>query len=302
MFHSIYIVLESGVFIFSKNFIESKSGDQSQLITGFLSALGAFATEALGSGMQSLKLQTGEQLSILKYTQRKTPLVGIAIADPRENSTLIQRLLLQIIEEFYSIFQRDLEGENPLDINKFKEFSYTIDTILEGKIASRTKFKMGLGILIGLIAMGFILLAFIPTFIKLSNFNISQLGLHDIIFSDQLDAVEFQTLQTIILVAIGALMVFTCILFLLPTFLAAYIAGNRQRGVWTAILLGISVALITFIATPFMQADIEVNLFLWFVSFSPLLLFLAIVCGFFGGRLKEQRKLYPLPTKKRETV
>ncbi len=296
MFHAIFFVLENGVCIFSKNFIASKI--DSQLITGFLSALGSFATEALGSGMQSLKLQTGEQLSILKYSQGKTPLLGIVIADPRDNSKLIQNLLLQMLTEFHSIFQRQLESENTLNVNEFKEFGYTVDTILEGKVASRTRLKMYLGVVIGLLLMGFILLAFIPAFIKLSNFQIAQLDLPPIVFSDELDVVEMQTLQTIVLVLVGALMGFTCIIFFLPTFLAAYIAGNRRRGIWAAILLGISVALIILVATPSVTQFIEVNIFWWYVTFSPLLLFIAIVCGFYGGRLKEQRRLYPLQTKR----
>jgi uncharacterized membrane protein len=295
MFHAVYIVLENGVCIFSKNFTTNQI--DSQLFAGFLSALGSFATESLGSGMQSLKLQTGEQLSILKYSQGKTPLVGIVLADPRDNSKLISNLLLQILTEFHSIFQRQLESGNNLNVNEFKEFSFTIDSVLEGKVASRTRLKMVLGVIIGLVLMGFILVAFIPAFIRISNFQIEQLELPDIEFSNGLDPSEIQTLQTVVLVVMGALMLFTCIIFVLPTFLAAYIAGNRQRGIWTAILLGISVALIILIATPFVRQFLDVNIFWWYVTFSPLLIFIALVCGFYGGRLKEQRRLYPLPTK-----
>jgi hypothetical protein len=300
MFHAVYIVLENGTCIFSKNF--TKNTIDSQLFAGFLSALGSFATEALGSGMQSLKLQTGEQLSVLKYSQGKMPLVGIVLADPRDNPKLIQNLLLQILTEFYSIFQRQLESGNALNINEFKEFSFTVDTILEGKVASRTRLKMALGVAIGLLLMAFILVAFIPAFIRLSNFQIAQLGLPDISFSNGLTPLEIQTLQTIVLVVMGAIMLFMCVIFFLPTFLAAYIAGDRQRGIWTAILLAISVALIILITTPFITQFLEVNLFWWYITFSPLLVFLALVCGFYGGRLKERRRLYPLPTNRNEHI
>lgn len=295
MFHAVYIVLENGVCIFSKNFTNSTI--DSQLFAGFLSALGSFATESLGSGLQSLKLQTGEQLSMLKCAQGKTPLVGIVIADSRDNPKLIQKLLLQILTEFHSIFQRQLESGIALNINEFKEFSFTVDTILEGKVASRTRSKMVLGVAIGLLFMAFIVVAFIPAFIRLSDFQIAQLNLPAIDFSDGLNPLEIQTLQTIVLVVMGALMLFLCVIFFLPTFLAAYIAGNRRRGIWTAIILAISVALIILIATPFITQFLEVNIFWWFITFSPLLVFLALVCGFYGGRLKELRRLYPLQTK-----
>jgi len=293
MFHSIYIVLESGVCVFSRNFIESKI--DTQLITGFLSALSAFAIEAVGTGLQSLRLQTGEQLSILKYfgQNKRTPLVGIVIADPRDNPNLIQNLLLQILTEFQSIYERQLEGQI-LNLNEFKEFSYALDTILEGKVSSRTKLKMYLGVLIGLLLMGSILLAFIPAFIRISNLNIAQYGLQSINFSDGLSAAELQTLQTVVLTIVGLLMGFACIVFFLPAVLAGYIAGDRRRGIWAAILLGVSVGAIILIATPFRAFVLEFNVFLWYITFSPLLIFLAIVCGFYGGRLKERRRLYPL--------
>ena len=292
MFHSIYITTESGVCIFAKHFIPSKIDNQ--LISGFMNALGSFATEALGSGMQSLKLQTGEQLAILRFKDGKTPLIGIVVADGRDNPKLIQNLLSQILIDFYTIFQRNLEPQVSTTTDEFEEFSYTVDTVLEGKISARTNLQMLTGWIVGLILIGFIILSLIPAFIELSNLNISELGLPNIIFSDDLTAEELQTLQAITLILIGALMGFNCVVFFLPTFLAAYIAGNRKRGIWTALLIGGSIGVIILIATPFIEAFIEVNAFLWYVTFSPLLIALSILCGIYGGRLKERRRLYPL--------
>ncbi|HUY01640.1 MAG TPA: hypothetical protein VMV49_18905, partial [Candidatus Deferrimicrobium sp.] len=170
----------------------------------------------------------------------------------------------------------------------------TVDTVLEGKISARTNLQMLTGWIVGLILIGFIILSLIPAFIELSNLNISELGLPNIIFSDDLTAEELQTLQAITLILIGALMGFNCVVFFLPTFLAAYIAGNRKRGIWTALLIGGSIGVIILIATPFIEAFIEVNAFLWYVTFSPLLIALSILCGIYGGRLKERRRLYPL--------
>ncbi|MHA1649835.1 MAG: hypothetical protein ACTSYB_06560 [Candidatus Helarchaeota archaeon] len=292
MLHSIYITLDSGACIFAKHYIASKIDNQ--LISGFINALGAFSVEALGSEMQSLRLQTGEQLSVLKYTEGKIPLIGIIIADARDNPTLIRNLLSQILTDFYAIFQHKLETETPCSMSEFDEFGYTIDNLLEGKISSRTNLKMFIGVVIGLIIIAFILLALIPAYIELSNFNISQFGLQDIIFSDNLDPTEFHALQSIVLVIIALFMGFNCICFFLPTFLAAYIAGNRKRGIWTAIFLGLSIGLLVLIASPFIESFTNVNAILWYLAFSPLLIFIAIVCGIYGGRLKERKKLYPL--------
>ena len=147
--------------------------------------------------------------------------------------------------------------------------------------------------------MGTIILALVPAFIELSNLNISELGLGIIDFDKPggLLPAEFQTLQTIVLVVVGGIISFMCICFFLPTFIAAYIAGNRKRGVRTAIILGVSIGVLVLIATPFIESFTDVNAFLWYLAFSPLLLFIALVCGFYGGRLKERRKLYPLEEK-----
>ncbi|NVM54916.1 MAG: hypothetical protein HWN66_14525 [Candidatus Helarchaeota archaeon] len=291
MIHSVFITTPSGTCIFEKHYLE-RSQINSQLISGFINALGAFAKEALGSGMQSLKLQTGEQLFI--YPLKETPIIGIVIADPRDNSRLIRNILLEILSEFSTIFKRQLESTIPPDLIEFQEFRYTVDHILDGKVSSRTNFKMFLGVVIGLLLVGTIVLALVPAIIKFEGLNISEFGLTNITFDNDLDQVELATLQTITLVIIGALMLFNCIIFFLPTTIAAYIAGNKKRGIWTAILLGSSIGILILIGTPFIQEFLYVNAILWYLAFSPLLLFLALVCGYYGGSLKERKKLYPL--------
>ena len=294
MFHSLYITTESGVCIFAQHFIESRIDNQ--LITGFINALGAFATEALGSEMQSLKLQTGEQLAILRYTGGQDPLIGIVVADARDNSVLIRNLLKQILVDFYTIFKQKLDYKRLASVVEFEEFKYNVDSILEERISPRTNLKMIIGLLVGIFLMGTILIAFIPLFIEMSKVNIAEFGLENVIFDDfnGLSAAELETLQIIVFVVIAAITGFTCVVFLLPTFIAAYIAGNKKRGIWTALLLGASVGLVLIFSSFFSETFMEINGFLWFLVFSPLLISLALLCGIYGGRLKERRKLYPL--------
>ncbi|TFG05886.1 MAG: hypothetical protein EU536_00650 [Promethearchaeota archaeon] len=295
MIHSLYIITENGICLFAQHFIDTQIDNQ--LISGFINALGAFATEALGSGMQSLKLQTGDHLSVLRYTAGAIPLIGMVIADSRDNDILIRNILQEILVEFCSLFEKSLR-ESPLaEISKYAEFNYVVDDLLANKIASRTNFKMFLGIFVGLLMIGVITLAFIPAIFQIDNLNPADLGIGDIIFSDGLDPTDLKSLQTITLLIIGSLMLVFCTLFSGPTVLAAYIAGDRKRGVWTAILLGISVGVIIAISSPFVVTFAEVNALLWYIAFAPLLLFLDLVFGYYGGRLKERRKLYPLPEK-----
>ncbi|MHA1264177.1 MAG: hypothetical protein ACTSRS_02990 [Candidatus Helarchaeota archaeon] len=294
MFHNLYIVTENGVCIFAKHFIKSQIDNQ--LITGFISALGSFAIEALGVELQSLRLQTGEQLSILRYNG-PIPLIGLVIADAKDNDILIRNILNEILSEFCSIFYRQLIERQVADITEFQEFTYTVDIILEKKVSSRTGLKMILGVLGGLLLIGVFLLALIPAIVRLDNFNPADYGVGDIIFSDGFDPSDIKTIQAVTLPLIGILIGSICIISIPPTVLAGYIAGDRRRGVQAAILLGVSIGIIILIASISANIFKEVNAFLWYLAFSPLLLFLALVFGRYGGRLKERRKLFPLPEK-----
>ena len=104
MLHSFFIFSEHGICLFAEHFIETQIDNQ--LISGFINALGSFATEALGSGMQSLRLQTGEQLSILRYKDGPIPLLGMVIADSKDNDVLIQNILNEFLSEFCNLFQK----------------------------------------------------------------------------------------------------------------------------------------------------------------------------------------------------
>ena len=201
-----------------------------------------------------------------------------------------------MLTEFSTIFQRQLE--KPSDVTEFQEFRYTLDVMLEGKVSSRTGLKMFLGVFIAIVLMGVFLLTLAPILIEIADLDLSQFGLADIGFSDGLDVLELQTLQTVTLAIIISLMGFFCMLFFLPTFIAAYIAGNKRRGIWTALLIGVAIGLLTLIGNFAIGAPsgplMEVNAFLWYIAFSPLLVSISIICGIYGGRLKERRKLYPL--------
>jgi len=300
MLHSLYIVSEHGSCLFAKHFIDTQIDNQ--LISGFINALGSFATEALGSGMQSLKLQTGEQLSILRFDKAPIPLIGMIIADSRDNDILIRNILNEFLNEFSTIFQKQLRERPVSDITEYNEFRYTVDLMLEKKVASRTNLRTFLGVVAGILMIGIIVLAFIPAIFQLENLNPGDFGVADIIFSDGFDPSDLLAIQTLTLTIIGALMLVFCIIFSLPTIMAGYIAGDRKRGVWAAIFLGLSIGGIILISSPFVVEFAEVNAILWYIAFSPLLFLIALVFGYFGGRLKERRKLYPLPEKYDESL
>ncbi len=132
--------------------------------------------------------------------------------------------------------------------------------------------------------------------LRLSPFIIQEVKLFPIInFSDGLNSTEFFVLELIV-GGVSLFMITLCIfVFFLPALLSGYFAGNMLRGMISAILLGFFTGVILFLAGS--AAEIlygEINIFWFFLLYSPLLLLIAITCGLFGGYVKQRLKLYPL--------
>jgi hypothetical protein len=296
MFHSIYIIMENGVSVFSKHFKKMKVDDQ--LISGFMSALGNFSTEALGSDLQSIKLKTGEQLSILKYPY--APIIGIVIADPRDHATLISEVLTEILKEFTEEYRKQILARDPTLLGQTSKFNDKIDKILKDKIASRTILKMMIGNVVSFSLIVLITILIVAGVLQISKFIEEPLaGFPSINFADGISPEEFLTLQTITGTIIGFLMLIFVGIFFLPSVLSGYIAGNEKRGILNAILLGVITGILLFIGGLNRETQFgDFNIFWWFLIFSPLLILIAITCGYYGGHLKARRKLWPLEADK----
>jgi len=292
MLHSLYIIMENGVSVFTKHYKKMKVDDQ--LISGFMSALGNFSTEALGADLQSIKLKTGEQLSILKYPY--APILGIVIADSRDHSTLIADILTEILREFTEDYRKQIVAKDPTLLGQTEKFNEIVDKILKGKIASRTILKMIVGNLVSFSLMVFITILIVAGVLRFSEFIEEPFaGFPDISFVDGIDPGEFFTLQTITGTIIGFLMLIFIGIFFLPSVLSGYIAGNEKRGIINAILLGLITGVLLFVGGLNRETQFgDFNIFWWFLIFSPLLIFIAITCGYYGGHLKVRRKLWPL--------
>ena len=259
-----------------------------------MSAIGNFSAEALGADLQSIKLKTGEQLSILKY--QYAPIIGIVIADPRDHPSLISEILTQILREFTEEFRKQIIAKDPSLSGQTDKFNQKLDNILNKKVSSRSIFKMIMGNLISHTLMVLIAILIIGGVLRLSEFLEGNLtGFSSINFVDGISPEEFLTLQTITGAIIGFLMVVFIGIFFLPSILSGYLAGSEKRGIFSAIILGVVTGVLLYIGGNIRETQFgEFNIFWWFLIFSPLLIFIAITCGFYGGRLKNRRKLWPL--------
>ncbi len=292
MFHSLYIILQNGTCVFTRHYRKSRVDDQ--LLSGFISALGNFSREALGSNLQSIKLQSGEQLSILKY--QYAPIIGIVIADPRDHPSLISTILNRILQDFTEEFRKEITANDPKLVGLTQKFNKNIDEILKGKVSTRSPLKMILGNIISFSLMILIAILMIRGIVRFSPLLETNLaGFPTINFSDGIDPNEFMALQTITGTTTGILLLMLLGLFFLPSILSGYIAGSEKRGILNAILLSSITGGLLFLGGRIAEGQFgDLNIFWWFIIFSPLIIFIAIVCGYYGGHLKVKHKLWPL--------
>ncbi|NVM03981.1 MAG: hypothetical protein HWN67_16740 [Candidatus Helarchaeota archaeon] len=290
MIDKIYIMYNNGVCVFEKIYYTSLETikTDSQLFTGFLTAIGGFAAEALGSGLQSIHLQTGEQLAIMRH---ESTMIGICIADGRDHEKLISSLLKKILDRFYQIFKREIDIMDASLLGKTDKFDKEVELILKNKASSRANWKMGVGILIG-----FGLLALL-TIVVLNRTILQYLPgpLFLAIVYDPLYILFFNSIGSSIGAILSLIMFFVAILFFIPSVFAGFLSGNRNRGLFAGIIITIIAYLTLILATVQIKANLGVDLKGWFLSLSPLIFFLTLSVSYCAGYIAERKYLYSFP-------
>ncbi|MHA1557511.1 MAG: hypothetical protein ACTSPM_11335 [Candidatus Heimdallarchaeota archaeon] len=130
LIQAIWIITETGQCIFSHKYVKMDIEDQ--LISGLLTAFNAFSTESGIGGIQ----QIGGEDNQFVYGSAGKLLVA-ALADTRDDPTLVETLLNKIsisFQEKYSIYLTD---DMYVDLNIFNGFESDIDQILFPKISAR---------------------------------------------------------------------------------------------------------------------------------------------------------------------
>ncbi len=294
MIDKLYIMYENGVCVFEKIYYTSLDTikTDSQLFTGFLTAIGGFAAEALGSGLQSMHLQTGEQLAIMKHESR---MVGICIADGRDHDKLISSLLRKILDRFYEIFKREVDIMDASLLGKTDKFGKEVDSILKNKASSRADWKMGLGILVGFAILGLL------TFVILNRTLLENIPSPLFLaIRNPISAIYIGMLGESIGGILSLIMFFVAILFFIPSVITGYLSGSRVRGLISGTIITV-IAYITLILARFqIMARLGLDLKDWFFSLSPLILFLTLSVSFSAGYIAERLHLYTFPEPDKE--
>ena len=293
MLNSLFILRENGTCVYERHWIETNI--DGQIFSGFITALSAIAIESMGEKLQSLKTVRDQRLAILKH--KRSPIIGVIIADVRDNGLLLNKILQKILDRFYWLFQKEIEIDDASLMGKTKKFSKEIDIILKRKIAERSYISIIIGFLAATgLAFGIalLILLFGINFASGGGFQNTFIAPVFINLFDGAQPWEFLQIQQIAVIIMAIISLFFIMLFFGPGILGAYIAGSRKLGVINGILL-IFGAYAVFASIQYVSLSLySINLLQLFVGFSPILFILNILTGYFGGLLRERAKLWPI--------
>lgn len=287
MIHKLYLMFESGICIFEKIYYTHLSKEEdTQIFTGFISAIGNFASEALGSTLQSIRLQTGEQLAIMKH--EVSNLIVVCVADGRDHEKLLASILLKIIERFFEIFKQEIEIEDTSLADKTKNFDKEIDVILRKRVSSRDNKKMFLGVILGLVIMGFLII----TALNRTFLNDFPGPLFFAAITNPLMPIFIGSLGESIGMILASLMFFVGLLFILPAFIAGLLSGTRVRGLISGLIIIFGSYLVLTLSAIHLHSGFGLDLRGWFLGISPLIFFLTLSVAFVAGYITERLRLH----------
>ncbi|MHA1381312.1 MAG: hypothetical protein ACTSRG_23335 [Candidatus Helarchaeota archaeon] len=286
MIDKLFIMYEHGTCVFEKIYYTRLDAiTDSQIFSGFLSAISSFAKEALGSGLQSIQLQTGEQLAIMKHD---SGIIGICLADGRDHDKLISSLLKKILDRFYQLFKKEIDVQDASLMGKTENFGKEVDAILHKKATTRAPWKMILGVI-----LGFSILA-ISTFAILNRTVLNSFPgpLFLAIAQNPFYMFLFGLLGEEMGSILAFLMFLISFLFFIPALVIGFFAGNKTKGLFGGLIITLIAYLILFLASVQINANTGLNLKGWILSFSPLILFLTLSVSYVAGYIAERAFLY----------
>ena len=296
MIQSFFIIAENGICIYERHY--SSVQIDSQIFSGFITALGNFAIDSMGEELQQLKIKGG-RLSMVRHNF--APIMAVAIADDKDSGNLLYKILKVVLLEFYDKYYKEIKKEDPGIKAKTHKFDEIMDDIIKNRfgIADRSYISVILGLIIAigfssLVIAGFVIfLSFLP---ENQDIFVGFFG-YDIVINtaDGISVVEFLYIQRIALVVIIILMIFFLALFFGPVFLGGYFGGSRRNGLIIAFAhFGVTLLVVLLVGTIDLIPNYQVQIIPLFISFTPFLICLSAIMGFLGGNIKNNKKLWPL--------
>jgi hypothetical protein len=277
---SIYAFTNSGLPILNWNYDKSLKDFPAHelLVSGVVSAVQSLVRDVFLTRLQRIELENDVVVVTGKdFTDDKTKsgsfnriLIISALVDKKDNNTLVDKILIEILEEFGRNFNFNKKGLiEQIDISVF------IDGLIKKKIRKRSWLNFSLALLF--------------VFIALNIASIYYNYKFDLIFPDV-------TLQTIVQVGGGTILGF---ILVIP---ASFIAGKRT---WSVITGFIGTFVGAYFTDYLFRFIINIDVFNksvgTFAAYLLISIFIGIIGGYIGGYIAERLFLFPISTNPKES-
>ncbi len=250
-------VINCGMCIYEYSLTNEMAID-SQMLSGFLTAIGSFAQETFKSGLSTIQIRNEKKLVF--YIEKETSLLFVAISDAMDNNILLDKILAEIAHRFIEL-KADVLKSCPNHLDKYKDFDDELKILLKNRDKVRNKSTMIRGLFAGVFTLIGLAIAYIIVFASLGLFN------------DQF-------------ITVVSLILFQTIGLSLSAYVSGYVAGTKsagkKAGIWFYIMVFILIGMMAPAAA------------LILLVFAPLAILVCAAAGAYGGEMCDRKKLYPL--------
>jgi len=266
MLKNLYILNESGILLYSKEFTREEQYDDNLLI-GFFTSITNFSREALGTAVKNINLGENNKLILVPHENER--LLGAAIVSLKDNNELVTKIIKEILQEFIDSYSPDYDQEKILQ----EEMEKVIQDVLRTKTIHSPIVRNILSWIINIPLT--ILLVFVSINVTLfiyAAFNLTQYFNLDQLFSRFFPALILLSTVNII------------ILFLFPNLLSGFLSTNRYLSViFSLIHLGATIVVFFYSSEPAFAYIV--------LGFLPLTLIFSLFFLFIGIRSSSKRFL-----------
>jgi len=250
-------VIDQGICIYSFDFKKNIYVDEN-LLSGFLTAVGSFAQETFQTGLQAIQIRNGQKL--IFFIENEQKLTFCAVADERDNNHLLEQILGEIARNFTAKLSKVLNSSERNRADAYRIFDPLLKEILKDKAKPRDRKSMCGGICGGLLSLYLLIL--------LAG-----------IIAESLSNIPEDTLYVILYFYISGVLSTS-------SFIAGFLAGNPKIGLKTGVIFFIVLIFLIIILVP--------SLMIILIYALPFAFIACGAAGYYGGLIRDRKKLYPL--------
>ncbi|MFX0074337.1 MAG: hypothetical protein ACFE96_02765 [Candidatus Hermodarchaeota archaeon] len=266
MLKNLYILDESGILLYSKEFTREEQYDDNLLI-GFFTSIANFSREALGTAVKNVNLGENNKLILVPHEDER--LLGAAIVNSRDNNELVTKIIKAILQEFIDSYSPDYDTEKILH----EDMEKVIQDVLRTKTIHSPVIRNVLAWIIN--APLTILLVYVSIYVTLfiyAAFDLTQYFNWNQLFS--------RFFPAMILLSTGNIV----ILFLFPNLLFGFLSTSRNISIVNSIIHLVGTIVLFFYSSEPAFAYIV-------LGFLPLTLIFVLFFLFIGLRSSSKRFL-----------